>query len=130
MPDPTPTQALAQLIAGHRAILHRDGRHWTCQLCPEWQSQATGWNAHEEIETHRIDIILAAGWQPPPRVIETREEFLALPPGTVVRSHVHDREYRHRRLGWSMFGTSNVELEYGVPLPVTVLWAPEEADDA
>lgn len=56
---------LAALLGGHRAILHRDGISWTCQRCPEWRSEGAGWNAHEEIRGHQMDIIIAAGWRPP-----------------------------------------------------------------
>lgn len=84
------------------------------------------------------DIILAAGWRPPARTIETDEELEGLAVGTVLveGDHATPDEVEFLKLmtipgvfhrfpdGW------HVVSGYGarqVPLPATVLWEPEES---
>jgi len=69
--------------------------------------------------------ILAAGWRPPARKIETVEELDALPEGSIVRD------------SWGITLTKDYESWYRtladdpdeVELPAIVLWEPGDGDE-
>ena len=74
------------------------------------------------------EAILAAGWRPPARVIETYDTVQGLemlPTNTVIRDNegiVYERCYTTWRVPDSQCPYDSVE----VALPATVLWQPEE----
>lgn len=68
--------------------------------------------------------ILAAGWRPPARVIETFVELENCAPGTVVRDS--RGEIAERSKGWRFFGLKGEFSVLSVWLPATVIWEPKE----
>lgn len=79
------------------------------------------------------DIILAAGWRPPARVIETEEELKALPELAAVRTRSglvwqHTRTDEDR-LAWCLPGEHFDCPSSLVPLPGWVLWEPGDDDE-
>ncbi len=71
--------------------------------------------------------ILAAGWRPPARVIETYEELNALLNGAVVRDDYGT--VFERCPGQGMWFMTGDEMPQGVALPVTLLWEPGDDDE-
>ncbi|OCK13485.1 hypothetical protein [Cutibacterium avidum] len=78
------------------------------------------------------DAVLAAGWRPPARKIETVEELDALPLGTAVQTPngaVFVADWRSEgALIWLVSegdGWTSEEME----LPATVLWEPGDDDE-
>lgn len=93
----------------------------------------------EHIDQHRADVMLAAGWRPPARVIETAEQLDAMPPGSIVK-HSPCRASGRAECVWAMehswwYGNTTltphrsrelleIHCEDGETL--TVLWEPEQ----
>lgn len=86
-------------------------------------------------DTERVaDAVIAAGWRPPARVIETVEELDALPDGSIIlgglRLGTNQRAIQRSRIGWweiwtdGWFSSSELvdEMKLG---PFTVVWEPE-----
>lgn len=69
--------------------------------------------------------MVAAGWRPPARTIETEEELEALPEGTVIR-HAYGEVFEKSGDDW--FSTSEYWPVH-VQLPATVLWEPCDGDE-
>jgi len=69
------------------------------------------------------DAILAAGWRPPARVVTTVDELDALPELAVIR----DREGIVAEFAFGMWFSSDGRV-FGLRLPATVLWEPEEGE--
>lgn len=80
-------------------------------------------------ETEVADAVLAAGWRPSARVIETAEELDALPDGTVIRDRYGRIGERDEELCHEL-GTEVSGLWESVNLPAVVLWQPEMSADA
>lgn len=144
MPDNEIRDQLADLLAAHlydrgqrvaewpedERELHRDHGAWTCFA-----------DRHEKVQTLRYrkaaDELLAAGWRPPARVIETAEECAALPVGTIVLDKFGagcTRVHRDPLIGW-VRATSALRSRMGhqqhAPwLPATVLHMPEGTNRA
>jgi len=82
--------------------------------------------------TDIADAILAAGWRPPARKIETVEELNAVSDmaiirdclGNVLEAAVHDQD---GLIEW--WATGSADDCYPVSLPATVLWEPEAGDE-
>ena len=71
------------------------------------------------------DVLLAAGWRPPARKIETAEELEALAEGSIV-CDADDLHFTKDYGDWYM---TREEYPDGVLLPATVLWEPEAGDE-
>ncbi|WP_280381031.1 hypothetical protein [Nocardia wallacei] len=71
------------------------------------------------------DGVIAHGWQPPHRRIETAEELDALPPGTVVRSAVGTVACRHHSGLGVLFGNGEPFDWAQLRLPVIVIPVPD-----
>ena len=92
----------------------------------EWAETDTYATSQEDGMSH-TDIlataILDAGWRPPARGVTTVEELDALPELAVIR----DSEGTVAELAFGMWFSSDGRV-FGLRLPATVLWEPEEGE--
>lgn len=86
-------------------------------MCPETPDDV------RSTEDAIADAVLAAGWRPPARVATTVEELDALPELAVIR----DSEGTVAELAFGMWFSSDGRV-FGLRLPATVLWEPEEGE--
>ncbi|WP_068059265.1 hypothetical protein [Nocardia xishanensis] len=101
-----------------------------------WCSCGEALDCH--IDQHRAAVVIAAGWRPPARRIETPAELDALPEGAVVRTaegriaektcHYGAADRHGFRSDWAE--TQDDDIPIGTDelddLPAIVLWEPEE----
>ncbi len=93
---------------------------------------------HGDSPNELADKVIAAGWRPPGRVIENPYELRHLPEGSIVFREAPDTA--DRQLWWADRWDEETENDWwscpdgdcwyfrDIPLPVTVLHEPEEAD--
>lgn len=80
-----------------------------------------------EMANLAIETLTGRGWRPPPRVIETDEEFDALPIGTLL---VDQWGSAWQRGYEEVVGRQTWDAPDRRVLPATVLWTPEGGRDA
>lgn len=86
-------------------------------------------NSGGDAQRIHADAIVAAGWRPPARVIETPEDLDALPDLSVVMVGLHP--WQHRHPWWDGAGFSDesssadlIEQAKADDNPITLLWTP------
>lgn len=93
---------------------------------PESTDQESAWMDAEDI----ADVLLAAGWSPPPHTVTTVEEIETLPVGTVLHLYDGGGAVRNSEMNWSIAGSclSNSCAELAQQVPLTVLYEPAGGD--
>lgn len=106
--------------AQHAPMYTHSMNDWSCLECPV--------PLHTLSPDEIADEIIAAGWRPPARVVNSVEELEALPPFAVIRTR-QGKTLEKLSHGWYQACIDDPYTVFPTWLPATVLFSPDEVNE-